>query len=155
MKNEMEVQYTNEILNSMTIADLKQICSDININVNSNISKRDLINLILSNQHMTIQESLRRTRNRGLKRYISSRIKTFMSRWCDSNTNISHPKFKDEKEEDIEKQCVICFENRKIFAGRCGHFVLCGECSTNICNQQESLCPICRRTWEDVRQIFI
>lgn len=150
----MDSEYTREILNMMRIEELKRVCRNNNIRTYNHISKSELVTLIMN-------EQTNRTRVRtSLRKNVYNHFMSIMRRsFCERDNYveimITHPECEDIEEENIEKQCVICFVNRRIFAGKCGHLVLCGTCSKNVYKQTESLCPICRNPWEDVRKIFI
>ena len=57
---------------------------------------------------------------------------------------------------DIESErCVICFENKKVIAGGCGHLCICYNCNIHMCEQREPKCPICRALWINLHRIYI
>jgi len=141
----METQYTQEYLFSKNINELIEICIELRINRFNNRNKQSIIRLILTNQ-----------KNQRVKISLFNKIsKKFMFIFCDKKKDVRHPSFNDVEEEDDDKQCVICFKNKKILAGECGHLCLCGNCSKSVWEQKESLCPICRNEWKKVRKIFV
>lgn len=146
----METQYTREYLSTRTPQQLKEICGQRRIRGYTGKNKNELIYLILLNQ--IAQE--RRVRNRF---NIFGMFKSYILRFCDSGekTLDTHPEFIDEISKTEDEHCVICFDNKRIFAGKCGHLCLCGICSKNIYEQKEALCPICRNEWKEVRMIFL
>lgn len=149
----MDVQYTREILNRISIEDLKRICQNNNIRGYNHISKSELVTLIMNEQ--TNRKRVRTSLIKNIYNYFMSNMsKIFCNTDKYQRIITIHPEFEDVEEENIEKQCVICFVNKRIFAGKCGHLVLCGTCSKNIYTKSESLCPICMNSWEDVRKIF-
>ena len=138
--------------------ELREICHIKQINNYSLLNKRQMVIKIITNETLLREQEQEQERRRKVKwlTRISKSFKKIMHKWCDKEIiNYYHPHFNDIEEQEFEKQCVICLTNRRFFAGKCGHFVLCGECSSNIWNLTESLCPICREEWTDVRQIFI
>lgn len=156
----MENYFTYIELQRKTIRELKMICRIYEISDIVDKTRNELINMILGHQNNIIYPR----RKNSLATYLNIKFKRFIYRFCDKakegyseqkNFFDIHPEYNDCKEEDEYKQCIICFENKRIFAGKCGHFVLCGKCSIDIFYENESLCPICRKPWEDIRQIFI
>lgn len=154
----MNIYYSKEFLYTRNITDLKKICEENQIRGYFVNNKKELICLILNTQNERLKREKKRKK---MYKYIPNMFKNFIHKQCDTKVLIveskkeEHPDFKDEKEENEEKQCVICFENRKIFAGRCGHLCVCGKCSKDIFESEESLCPICRERWNRIRVIFI
>ena len=63
-----------------------------------------------------------------------------------------HPIVIDEETTDDQK-CTICFINKKIIVGNCGH-TLCGLCSKHIYENTKPYCPICRDEWKDLRRFY-
>ena len=61
---------------------------------------------------------------------------------------------KDDIEENEEKQCVLCSENRRKVVFSCGHSNFCVKCSLTIMDGKKE-CPICRKEIEEVMSIFI
>lgn len=93
---------------------------------------------------------------------ITIKFKKYIENFCNKESievlekeEKVHPEFNDVEEEKIDNQCNICFINKKIIAGKCGHLCVCGNCSKQIFEKFEPLCPMCREKWEDVRVIFV
>jgi hypothetical protein len=64
-----------------------------------------------------------------------------------------HPEIEDVTTEINELQCAVCWDNRKVISGSCGHQLCCG-CSKKISNQCQAKCPECRKPWNDFRRIY-
>ena len=144
----METHYTREYLLTRSVQDLKEICREKRLKGYTNNTKIELVYSILINQ-----ERRRRTR----KFNIFDKFRTYMLRYCraEEKSGYVHPEFIDETSEKEDELCVICFENKRIFAGKCGHLCLCGNCSKSVWDNKVSLCPICREEWREVRMIFL
>lgn len=55
-------------------------------------------------------------------------------------------------DDDEDKACVICLNNRKKCVGLpCGHISLCIWCSTNVGNWTNAACPICREPLHELK----
>lgn len=60
----------------------------------------------------------------------------------------------DEKEEDEDKRCIICFENKiKYIFIPCGHFIVCGTCAKRV-YETTSKCPTCRHRYTNLTKVF-
>jgi hypothetical protein len=67
---------------------------------------------------------------------------------------ITHPEIEDTVADSVAQSCPICFENKKVLVGLCGHSLCCG-CSKHLSSRKDSAkCPICRDAWEDLRRIY-
>jgi rubrerythrin len=54
-------------------------------------------------------------------------------------------KKKEEKIEELDKKCSICFENKSnIIFIPCGHLCICNVCNERYIQNNISFCPICR-----------
>jgi hypothetical protein len=67
--------------------------------------------------------------------------------------NLQHPEVEDVETDINELQCAVCWDNRKVISGSCGHQLCCG-CSQTIANQFSAKCPECRAPWKDFRRIY-
>jgi hypothetical protein len=47
----------------------------------------------------------------------------------------------DEKATSPETECIICRENKRIYALHCGHLVSCATCRDSL---EQQACPFCR-----------
>lgn len=114
-----------------------------------NKTKEDIINFLLNFQ---------KENQIPILGYFRQKIHEIIDKICETNileNNIDkHLDIIDIFEIENEKCCIICEENKRFFAGKCGHFILCGKCSKNLWSKN-GLCPICREPWKDVRKIFI
>ena len=56
---------------------------------------------------------------------------------------------------DDDNLCVICLDQPKshIFTS-CFHKCVCGDCAADIKAESKWICPLCRRTSNDVRRVF-
>ncbi|TYI89061.1 hypothetical protein E1A91_D03G027800v1 [Gossypium mustelinum] len=51
--------------------------------------------------------------------------------------------------------CVICYdEQRNCFFVPCGHCATCYECALRIYDEENKVCPVCRRIIGKVRKLF-
>jgi len=57
----------------------------------------------------------------------------------------------DEKATSTNEQCVICLENKRIYALDCGHLISCAACRDAL---GERACPFCRAPNTGWRRIF-
>ncbi|CAI9763032.1 unnamed protein product [Fraxinus pennsylvanica] len=54
------------------------------------------------------------------------------------------------------KICAICFDKpRNCIFVPCGHFVTCHDCGLRIKDEENELCPICRRLIKKVKKLII
>lgn len=59
----------------------------------------------------------------------------------------------DEKKEDLNLDCVICFNQRAdMVCMPCGHSGICKQCSIKVCSK-EALCFLCKKPIEQLLQI--
>lgn len=59
---------------------------------------------------------------------------------------------KDEETDDPKQECVVCKTNKKIMlCTPCNHLCLCYGCSQGV----GGICPLCRKTVEDFKQVFM
>jgi len=63
----------------------------------------------------------------------------------------SVPSGVDVSTDDPSKQCVVCLDNEKQCAPSCGHRCLCFGCAGKIVDRK---CPLCRKTFTRIQQIF-
>ncbi|KAK9002851.1 hypothetical protein V6N11_060428 [Hibiscus sabdariffa] len=53
------------------------------------------------------------------------------------------------------KLCVVCYdEQHNCFFVPCGHYAICYECAKRIVEEDNKMCPICRRVIYRVRRLF-
>lgn len=144
----MNEEYIIENLVKMNYNRLKNICINNNILIdNKSLSKYQLIILILKNQNV---------KNNKLKQCIQNNMIKFKLFFYNKEKlfNEVEPEFIDSKEKDEDKQCVICFENKKIIVGQCNHLCICHNCNNDILNNNNPLCPICRSVWKNTKVIY-
>ena len=69
---------------------------------------------------------------------------------------LSSDKDQSPVEGGVEKaECAVCFERQvDCVIYTCGHICCCFSCATDICNNQDRLCPICRQYIKDVIRIY-
>lgn len=66
-----------------------------------------------------------------------------------------HPEVDDNKAEENEKKCIVCQDNKPcVINTRCGHYICCGSCSSNIFSSKNNKCPICREKWDSIIKVF-
>ena len=66
-----------------------------------------------------------------------------------------HPEVNDNKAEENEKKCIVCQDNKPcVINTRCGHYICCGSCSSNIFSSKNNKCPICREKWDSIIKVF-
>lgn len=69
---------------------------------------------------------------------------------------IERSEYIDVEAKEGEMACPICVTNKIVIVGACGH-TLCSHCSSQVTKMSEmgqSLCPMCRESWTDLRRIF-
>ena len=67
----------------------------------------------------------------------------------------NHPEVDDNKAEENEKKCIVCQDNKPcVINTRCGHYICCGSCSSNIFSSKNNKCPICREKWDSIIKVF-
>lgn len=66
-----------------------------------------------------------------------------------------HPEVDDNKAEEDEKKCIVCQDNKPcVINTRCGHYICCGSCSSNIFSSKNNKCPMCREKWDSIIKVF-
>lgn len=144
----MNEYYNLENLVKFNYSKLKNICIDNNIlSDDKSLSKYQLINLILKNQNQNQNK---------IKQCVQNNINKFkLCFYYKEKIFIEvEPQYIDIKVEDEDKQCVICFENKKIIAGECNHLCICHKCNNDILSSRNPVCPICRSKWKNNKLIY-
>ncbi|GMI78485.1 ABERRANT POLLEN DEVELOPMENT 1 [Hibiscus trionum] len=54
-----------------------------------------------------------------------------------------------------EKVCIICYDDeRSCFFVPCGHCATCYDCAQRVMEENNKMCPICRKPIQEVRKLF-